>query len=107
MSSPTLEIVNSVVLTGSAAVLYTSPIGTWTQIMALTAANIDTATHVATFYIVPSGGSAGTTNISTDAQAILPGANYNGRNEYGQVLNPGDALWGKADAGSVVNVFAS
>ena len=56
---------------------------------------------------MPSGGSAGTGNTSTPDKAILAGGSYNGQNEYGQVLNPGDALWGLADAGSVLNVFAS
>lgn len=107
MASPLQQIVKSVALTGTAALLYTSPAGVWTQIVALTATNIDASSHTITLNIVPSGGSAGTGNVTTPALGLLAGTSYNGRNECGQILGPGDALWGAADAPSVVNVFAS
>lgn len=101
------EIVNSVQLTSSSATLYTAPAGTWVQILRLVATNVDTASHQITFQLVPSGGSAGTVNKTTDALVVLPHSNYPGYNEYGLVLNPGDKLAGFAESGSVVNVFAS
>lgn len=102
-----IQIVNSVQLTGSAALLYTSPAGVWTQIMKLSAKNTDTSVRVITLYLVPSGGSALTATIITGPQGIFVGATFNDPNVYGQVLNPGDALWGFADVTAKVNVFAS
>ena len=107
MASPFQQIVKSVTLTGSAAALYTSPLGTWTQINKLTCCNTDTASHTVTLYIVPSGGSSGATNVTTSAQAVSPGQTWNSPNEYGQVLNPGDAIWGFADTAAHVTILAS
>lgn len=87
--------------------LYTSPTGVWTQIVALGVINTDTAVQSVTIYIVPNGGSAGAATLSTSAFALLPGQNYNGQNEYGMVLNPNDAIWALASSPSVVNIQAS
>lgn len=106
MASPIQEIVSGQLSNGAVA-LFTSPAGTWTQIIKLTCTNTDAVSHNVTFYAVPSGGSVGSTNQTTIAKAILPGDTWNSPNEYGLVLNPGDALYGLADTGAVVNVFAS
>ena len=93
---------------GNAAVsLYVSATGTWTQIAKVTCTNTDTATHVVTFHIVPASGSATASNKSTITQGILPGQTWNSPNEYGLVLNPGDALYGFADTASEVNYFVA
>jgi hypothetical protein len=107
MASPVLQIIPSQQLTGSAAALYTSPLWTWTQINRLTCCNTDAATHAVTLYLVPSGGSDTAATTSTSAQAISPGQTWNSPNEYGQVLNPGDAIWGFADTTATVTIFAS
>lgn len=107
MTSPVKQIIENQQLTGSAAMLYTSPAGVWTQITSLGAVNVDTAVHSVTIYIVPNGGTAGAATLSTSAFALLPGQNYNGQNEYGMVLNPSDAIWALADSPAVVNIQAS
>lgn len=106
MASPIQRIV-STQLTAVASVLYASPPGTYTQIVKLTCVNTDSAGHVVTLYMIPSGGGASGTTETTLGKAILPGDTWNSPNEYGLVLNPGDALAGLADTGSVVNVFVS
>lgn len=100
------EIINTQ-LTNASAALYTAPTGLWVQIVSLTCQNIDVATHNVTFHIVPSGSSSATSNIITNAQAITAGMSWNDPFVLGKVLNPGDALYGLADTGAVVNVFAS
>jgi hypothetical protein len=107
MTSPVQQIIEMQQLTGAAAMYYTSPVGVWTQIISLGALNVDTAVHSVTIYIVPNGSVAGASTLSTQAFTLLPGQNYNGQNEYGMVLNPSDAIWALADAGSVVNIQAS
>lgn len=107
MASPVLAIVPATQLTNSAAGLYTSPAGVWTQIVSLTCQNTDVTSHQVTFYLVPAAGSAGSTNVITNAQALSPKQSWNDPFVYGKVLNPGDALWGLADTGAVVNVFAA
>lgn len=106
-SSPIQQIINSVRLTGSAAALYTAPGGFTAQVMKLTVANSDTSAHTYTLYLVPSGGSATAATVITPLAGILPNATVNDPNIYGQVLNAGDAIWGLADAPSVLTVFAS
>lgn len=105
-SSPVQPIINQQ-LGGSAAALYTAPVGTWVQILKLTVTNVDTGSHNITLAIVPSGGSYGTAFITTDALVLLAGNSYLGNNEYGLILAPGDALYGFADTGAKVNIFAS
>ena len=107
MTSPVQQIIAMQQLTGSAAVLYASPSGVWTQIISLGAINADTAVHSVTIYVVPNGGFAAASTATTLAFTLLPGQNYNGQNEYGMVLNPGDAIWALADTTSVVNILAS
>lgn len=104
MASPIQEIFSGQ-LFNSANLLYASATGVWTQLSKITCANSDTAVHVVTFHIVPNGGSAATSNMSTITQAILPSQTWNSPNEYGLVLNPGDSIYGFADTTAVVNVF--
>ena len=106
-SSPSQQIVETQQLGSSPALLYDSPAGTWTQILALTATNTDTTSHTLTLYIVPAGSIATNATMTTPGRGILAGGNYHGQNETGQILNPGDALWGQADTGGVVNILAS
>jgi hypothetical protein len=106
MASPIRQIANGQ-LGNSAALLYVSATGTWTQIAKVTCTNTDTGTHVVTFHVVPSGGSALASNKSTITQGILPTQTWNSPNEYGLVLNPGDALYGFADTAAVVNYFVA
>lgn len=105
--SPIIQIINSVQLSSSAAALYTST-GLWTQILALRCVNTDTVARTISLYIVAAGGPASAANASTLSLALLAnGGGYNGANEYGLVLNPGDSIWGVADVAAKVNIMAS
>jgi hypothetical protein len=106
MASPVLPIIPTQQLPNAAAALYTSPIGTTTRIDSLSCTNIDTSVHTVTIHLVASGGGAGTANITTKAQPILPGETWNSPNEYGKYLAAGDAIYASADSASVVNIFA-
>lgn len=106
MSSPILQLANTQLSTG-AALLYASPTGVWTEIAKVLLVNTDTSPHAVTLYVVPSGAAAATANMSTDAQAVLAKQSWPSPNEPGLVLNPGDALWGLADTGAVVNCLVS
>lgn len=107
MTSPVQQIVTTQQLTAVAAALYTSPTAEWTQIVALGVLNTDTLSHQVTIYIVPSGGMVATATLTTSGYNIVAKGNYNGQNEFGMVLNPGDTLWAFADTGSVLNIFAA
>jgi hypothetical protein len=107
MASNIREIIEGQLLGNSAATLYTSPTGVFTQILKLTCCNIDTASHAVTIYLVTSGSSVGNAFYTTRGQAIQPGQTWNSPNEYGLVLAPGDFLAALADTGNVVNIAAS
>lgn len=107
MASAIQRIVSTQLAASTPTLLYTSSLTTWTQIQKLSCINTDAGTHTVSLYIVPSGSSVGAAFLTTMAQAILPGKTFNSPNEYGHVLNPGDALYGFADTGSLVNIVVS
>ena len=107
MASPIQCVVEGQFLTGSAAQLYLSPTSTFTQVVKLSCSNSDTVSRAVTLYIVPSGGTVGSANVTTSARALLPGETFNSPNEYAHVLNPGDTIWGFADAPGKVSVRVS
>lgn len=107
MASAIQGIVNTQLPASVGVLLYQSPSQTWTQIQKLLCVNTDAASHTVTLYIVKSGNSVGAASLTTPAQAILPQKTFNSPNEYGLILNPGDALWGFADLGAVVNIQVS
>jgi hypothetical protein len=76
-------------------------------ILKATATNIDTASHTITVYRVPSGGTAGPTNImGADAVAIAAGQTVT-LPLSGQTIVNGQTLAALADAPSVVNFNVS
>ena len=107
MASPAQQIVQSQQLGAAAGLLYTSPSLVWTQITALTVSNPTPSPHVVSLWIVPNGSSAGSNTVSTPPRAILAGGTYNGSNESGMILGPGDALWGAADAINSLTIMAA
>ena len=92
MASPVKEIVTAQYAPNSQTTLYVSAAGVTTRIDKLTVTNTDTVTQTISINLVPSGGSAGGSNLTTDLQAILAGATWNSPNEYGHYLNPGDFI---------------
>lgn len=91
---------------GSGAVrLYASAAGIWTQITKNLCVNTAGSPQTVTFYVVPSGGTTGTSTLTTVAEGILAGASWQSPNEPGLVLNPGDAIWGLASNANDVNCY--
>ena len=107
MASSVKEIVTAQYVPAVQTSLYTSPAGTWTRIDKLTVVNVSAGAQTVSINLVPSGGSASAANLSTQTRAIQPGETWNSPNEYGQVLNPGDALSVIASAGSDLVILAA
>lgn len=103
-TSPSLQIATTQQLGNAAATLYTSPTATWTRIEKVTLYNGDSVSHNYTIYLVPSGSSAGATNILVSAQRIAAGATLSDFNIPGNYLNPGDFISAFADSAAHVNV---
>lgn len=106
MSETAVRMVEASALTTSAVSYYASPSNTKTIIRQVSVFNNDTVARLITIYLVPSGNSAGTANVS-DAKTVAAGKSqifYSGLN---QVLEAGDFLAAKADASAVVILQAS
>lgn len=102
MASPLRQIITSQYAPNSQGTLYTSLPGVTTRIDKMTFTNTDTASQTISVNIVPSGGTAGGSNLITAAQAILAGQTFNDPNCYGLYLNPGDFISVVASAASKI-----
>lgn len=107
MSVTAKKIIPGSQLTAAAATYYTAPANTRTKISKLTFTNNDTVARTITLYLVPSGGSAGVTNLLTKAAPVGPGAVYEAFEAEGHVLQPGDTIQALADSASQVTIQAS
>ena len=84
----------------AAGTLYTCPAGTQARVLKCTATNDTTTVTTLTVYKVPSGGTAGVTNLILNEKSIASKATYECFEVNGQVLDAGDfiqALAGVAD----------
>lgn len=71
MAAKNETLINGVQLTASAVALYTSPVnGAGTRVVAFTATNDSVGTETYTLHVVPSGGSADSTNILVKAKSL-------------------------------------
>lgn len=86
-----LPLVKSQYAPNSQTTLYVST-GLTTRIDKVTCQNGDTVPQTISINIVPSGGTAGASNLITNAQAIVAGGTFNSPNEYGLYLGPGDFI---------------
>lgn len=102
--SPSTQIVPTQQLAAAATTLYTSPFSTWTRIEKVTLFNTDTVSHTYTLYLVPTGGTAGATNLLVSAQRVPPGATFSDFNIPGLYLNPGDFISAFADIAAKLNI---
>lgn len=94
-------------LTASAATYYTAPSNTKTLIKKVTLTNNDSVARTATIYLVPSGGTAGVTNILTKAVSIAPSYTYEAFEAEGQILEAGGTFQALADSAAQVTIQAS
>lgn len=65
--------------------------------------NTDTTARLLTLYIVRAGASASSANTLTYQKSLAAGATYEAFELENQLLNGGDLIQWKADAGSAVN----
>ena len=100
MSIPVIEIVPAQQAPATLAQLYVSPASTATRIDKLTVSNPGGSVQQISIYLVPSGQSAGASNITTPPQSVGINGTFNSPNEFGHYLNPGDSIWAIATAAS-------
>lgn len=79
-------------LTGAAAAYYTAPTNTRAVIKAATLTNTTAGAVAVTVYLVPSGGSAGATNVLISALNLAAGAAYACPELINQVIEAGGSL---------------
>jgi hypothetical protein len=91
----------------SQTTMYTAPNSTIVRVDALTITNIDTVPRTISINLVTFGGAAGSSNLTTKAQAVPPGKSWLSPNEAGKVLNPGDFLSVIASSASALVISAA
>lgn len=103
--SVTPKAITGAQLTASAATYY-GPVAANTKAMIkkLTFTNTDTSARTVTVYLVPSGGTAGATNILISARSIAAGEAYDCYEAMGQVLAAGGFLQALADVTTKVTI---
>jgi len=83
-------------LAATVATLYTCPANTTARVLKSTATNDTTTPDTVTFYLVPSGGTAGVTNLILNTKAIGNKETYECPEVVGQILEAGDTIQGLA-----------
>lgn len=94
-------------LATSAAVLYISPTNTTTAIRKIVFTNTDTAACTFSVYIVPSGSSAGVTNIIISAFSLAPGQAYIASELSAIILGAGASLQALASSANKINAIGT
>lgn len=94
-------------LTTSAASYYTVPANTVTTISACSLVNTTGTARTASVYLVPSGGSASSSNCILSARVISPGESFNVFSAIGQSMPAGATIQALSDAGSAITLVAS
>ena len=93
MATTPKPIIPGSLLTGSAATYYTCPASTRCVVKKLIFCNTEAATpYTVTVYRVPSGGSAGSTNIVVNAHAIDAAESWECYQMENHILAPGDLI---------------
>lgn len=107
MATVTKKAFAPVQLTASAATYYLCPVNVRATIKKLSASNNDAVTRTVTAYLVPSGGTAGVTNIATITLSLGPNETKPLFNIEGHCIEPGDFLQMKADSAGQVTVHGT
>jgi hypothetical protein len=94
-------------LTTSAATYYTTPANTRTVIKKLTLTNSTTTPRLVTVYLVPSGGTAGATNILTSTRTVGANQTWDCTDAQGHVLEAGATIQALADGATAVTIHGS
>lgn len=107
MTSTAKRIFTPAQLGVSAATYYTVPTNTRCVIKKLTLTNSTGTARTATVYLVPSGGTAGATNVLTSAKTIAPGQTWECIYAEDHVLESGSTLQALAEVASAITIHGS
>lgn len=91
-------------LTTSAATYYTAQAAVRTRIDAFSVCNYSASAATFTIHLVPSGGSAGPSNILVSARSIAAGASARVPEAVNQWLSGGGTIQALASAGGAVTI---
>lgn len=91
-------------LTAAAVTYYTAPENTTAEISAATATNVTASARTVTVYIIPSAGSAASTNIVVRTRTVPANAAVQLWELIGQKLPAGSFLQALADGATAVNL---
>ena len=94
-------------ITAAAATYYTVPANLRSIVKKLTFTNSTAIARAVTVYLVPSGGTAGVTNILISARIVGPGETYECFEAQGHVLNTGDFIQAFADLTATITIMGS
>lgn len=94
-------------LTASAAVYYTVPAGAKTRIDAFSVANFSASPATFSIWLVPTGGSALTSNILISARSIAAGASARVPEAINQWMAGGGTIQVSASTGAAITITAS
>jgi hypothetical protein len=86
---------------------YTAPPGTRTVVDKFTATNVTGASATLAINIIPSSGTAGSSNVITQTKTIAAGATEVLPEQVGQILGPGDAISTLAGTASAIVIRIS
>lgn len=94
-------------LSTSASTYYTVPANTLSTISACTLTNTSAGAVTATMHLVPSGGSATSSNCILSARTLAAGESLNVGSAIGQTLLAGGMIQALASAASAITLVAS
>lgn len=94
-------------IANSATTYLTADTGTWVRIDACALCNDSGGNETVTMHIVPSGGSAASSNKILDAYTVADGETYTPPGIIGQWLEPGATLQALASTAASVTLIVS
>ena len=106
MSFQFIAIIEPQFAPNSQTTLFTQNAGQAVRIDSLSVCNTDSVAATISINLVPSGGSAGASNLTTKLQSITAGQTWNSPNEIGKVLFMGDFISVICSTASVASISA-
>jgi hypothetical protein len=94
-------------LAAAAATLYTTDTGVRARILKCTVTNDTTTSVTFILYKIPTGGTAGPTNMIINTKTLGSQESYTCPEVLGHCLDPGDFIQGVASAANQVTIFLS
>jgi len=100
-------LIQGAILTATAAVYYTAPIGTNTRITQFAVTNTDTVNRTVTIYLTPASAVPTTADIIISAKTLTPGETWVAYPLLGSTIAANGSIQALASAAGVVVVKAS